>query len=114
MLVVERIRAAGAAATPCSLMVGTASLDLMRKPPASLDTVVGLIRSSSTGDPLLRLSDGGGAIGNLNAGMGSEPILGDPLEPPRLGVFGMVDARPFDEPLEGGYEALKRGDGWEL
>jgi hypothetical protein len=34
-----------------------------------------------------------------------------------LGVFGIVDApegRPLKEPLSGGYDALKRGDAWEL
>ncbi len=98
MLVVDKIRAAGA--TPCSLIVGTGSLERIGRAPGSLGTEVGLISSSTACAPSLGLPDDGGDMGNLNSGIAAEPVRGGSREPPMLGVFGTVDAadgRPFEE-----------------
>lgn len=107
MLVVERIRAAGAAA--CSLIVGTTSFPGTGEEPSSLDADLGLAMPSWCGRGCsVTVSDRGGwIIGNLKSESVSEPGLdpGDSDGTPPPGVFGTVEApeeRPLDALLSGG------------
>lgn len=56
-------------------------------------------------------------MGNLNSEKPSDADLDEAPVTPIRGVFGTVTApegRPRRALLSGGYEALKRGEGWEL